>query len=124
MPVTSAATLVLKIDSLLNAAVWLLVSLAVIFIIWNTVQFIRFASSDDRKKYQAGILWGIVGLAVILSIWGLTYILLNTFGTDRYGAPSEQQIKSLVPSKNSASSGTGAICTTVYGSQVITVPCQ
>ena len=79
-PVTDANSLLLKVDSFFNVAVWVLISLSILFVVWNVVQFIRHAASDDRKTYQNGILWGIVGLAVILSIWGLVNILGNTFG--------------------------------------------
>jgi len=81
--VTDLPTLINKIDDLVNSAIWLLVSLAVIFIVWNSVQFIlKAGDSEARKTYQAAIMWGIVGLFVILSIWGLVNILNNTFGVE------------------------------------------
>ena len=78
-----------RVDYFINTGVWLLVSLAVLFIVWHSVQFIRHAGGEDRKTYQNAIMWGIVGLAVILSIWGLVAILTNTFGTSGVNAPAQ-----------------------------------
>ena len=66
-----------------NMFTYLLIALAVIFIIWNIVMYFIKGSSDETARSKAGqsILWGIVGLFVILSIWGLVNILMNTFRT-------------------------------------------
>ena len=79
--INSADDVVDRVDYFINTGVWLLVSLAVLFIVWHSVQFIRHAGGEDRKTYQNAIMWGIVGLAVILSIWGLVNIVRNTFTT-------------------------------------------
>ena len=81
--ITDANSLVAKLTSLGNVATTILIALAVIYIIWHTVQFIMNASNEEeRAKNRTGILWGIVGLAIILSIWGLVALLTNTFKTD------------------------------------------
>lgn len=79
--ITDANTLVFKLTNLGNTFIGILIAFAVIWIIFNVVRFI-VSSSEKRKEYQGGILWGIVGLFVILSIWGLVRILTNTFRTD------------------------------------------
>ena len=101
--VTNADTLITKIDDLVNSAVWLFISLAVLFIIWNAVMFIIKAGTDDRKKYQSAVLWGIVGLFVILSIWGLVYILSNTLSVDNGSGQTNAQdsVNSLILKKPS-----------------------
>ena len=98
-PVTDANSLINKVDDLINVAVWMLVSLAVLFIVWNGVQFIRHsASPDDRGTYRDAMLWGVVGLFLIISIWGLVLILQGTFGTNTTSnAPTSSQIRNLVP---------------------------
>jgi hypothetical protein len=68
-----------------------LVSLAVIYIIWNVVQYFIKPSEGDRKDAGMNILWGIIGLFVIVSIWGLVNIFTNTFKT----APTNQPIPNL-----------------------------
>ncbi len=71
-----------KLSSIGNVVVYLLVALAVIFIVWNTVIYVIKGSGEEgRSKAGMNILWGIVGLFVIVSIWGLVNILTNTFST-------------------------------------------
>ncbi len=61
---------------------YILVALAVIFIVWNVVMYIiKPAASDDKAAASKNILWGIVGLFIIVSIWGLVNILTNSFKT-------------------------------------------
>ena len=61
---------------------YILVALAVIFIVWNVVIYIiNPAGSESRAEAGKAILWGIVGLFIIVSIWGLVNILTNSFKT-------------------------------------------
>jgi len=82
-PVVDANTLQNKLINLGNMFTYILIALAVIFIIWNVVMYLIKGGSDEaaRSKAASSILWGVVGLFVILSIWGLVNILLNTFST-------------------------------------------
>lgn len=81
--IQDANSLTVKLTSLGNTVIGLLIAFAVIYIIWHAVLFIVNASNEEkRNEHRSGILWGIVGLAVILSIWGLVAILTNTFRTD------------------------------------------
>ena len=91
-PITDVNGLSSRIIGIGNIVAYLLVSLAVIFIIWNVVIYL-IKSSGDEGKSKAGmnILWGIVGLFVIVSIWGLVNILTNTFKT----TPTTQAIPNL-----------------------------
>jgi NhaP-type Na+/H+ or K+/H+ antiporter len=86
-PITDANSLSVKLTSIGNTVIGLLISLAVLWIIVNAVRFIM-AGPDDRTAIRASILWGIAGLAVILSIWGLVAILTGTFVTNNQ-APVE-----------------------------------
>jgi len=99
--VTDADSLITKISDLVNATVWLFISLAVLFIIWNALQFIRQTDSAERSKYQSTILWGIVGLFIILSIWGLVNILDNTFNVGNFQGQgnASNNINSLIPTR-------------------------
>ena len=108
--ITDANSLIWKIDDLVSAVVWLLVSLAVIFIVWNAVQFIRHSDDAKRKESQMAVIRGIVGLAVILSIWGLVYILRNTFWTDdiRGEINAQGSINNLILKNPSRPSSPGA----------------
>ena len=88
--ITDVNTLTQKFTNLGNTFLGVLIAVAVIWIIFNTVRFIVKADSDDRKKYQSAILWGILGLFIILSVWGLVRILTNTFNTGSNNAPTQQ----------------------------------
>jgi hypothetical protein len=76
--------LVEKLTGVGNVALYLLVSLAVIYIVWNIVQYFIKGGADDtvRKTAGMGILWGIVGLFLIVSLWGIVNVLLGTFKTN------------------------------------------
>ncbi len=74
-----------------NVFTYILVAVAVIYIIWNVVQYFIKPSEGDRKDAGMNILWGIVGLFIIVSIWGLVNIFTNTFKT----APTNQPIPNL-----------------------------
>ncbi len=90
--------IILKASDIINVLIWFLVSLGVIYIVWNAVQFIRKAGTDDRAQYQSAILWGIVGLFIILSIWGLVNILRRTFniGNAQNQIEAQQDINGLI----------------------------
>ncbi len=79
--ITDANSLTRKLIDIGNVAIYVLISIAVIWIIFRSVQFIMESDSDKRKEHRASIIWGIVGLAIILSIWGLVNIFTNTFRT-------------------------------------------
>jgi hypothetical protein len=97
--ITDANSLTQKLIDLSNVFIYLLISLGVIFVIWNVVMYLIRSGSDEegRKKAQGHILWGLVGLAVILSIWGLVNILTNTFRTMPTTQPIPQASNSNVP---------------------------
>jgi amino acid transporter len=75
--------LITRLATLGDVIVYLLVALAVIFVVYNIVIYL-IKGDDPATKGKAGlnILWGIAGLAIIVSLWGLVNILLNTFGTN------------------------------------------
>lgn len=81
--ITDANSLTRRLVSIGDTVIYLLIALAVIYIVWNVVQYFIKGSDEEgaRKKSGANIFWGIVGLAVILSIWGLVNILTSTFRT-------------------------------------------
>jgi hypothetical protein len=92
MLVTDVNSLTSKIIGIGNIVAYLLVALAVIFIIYNVVIYlVRGADPAAKAKAGGNVLWGIVGLFVIVSVWGLVNILTNTFKT----TPTNQPIPNL-----------------------------
>ena len=68
-------------EAFLNRAVAIIVSLAIVWFIWNVFQYV--IAADEAKKADAKkyMVWGIVAIFVMVSIWGLVAILQSTFGT-------------------------------------------
>ena len=66
---------------ILNKAVPLIISIAVVWFIYNVFMFTIAGDEDKRKAAKTGMVWGIVGIFVMVSIWGLVAILQSTFGT-------------------------------------------
>lgn len=63
----------------LKMALPLLVSLAVVWFMWNVFQYAIAGDEDTKAKAKGGIIWGIVGIFIMVSIWGLVGILSSTF---------------------------------------------
>lgn len=81
--ITNINQLTNRILGIVDVALYILVAVAVIFIVWNVVvYFIKPDGSESRKESGMAIFWGIVGLFIIVSLWGLVGILVNSFGTD------------------------------------------
>lgn len=75
-----------------NMIIYILVSLAVLFIVYNVVMYVvKGNAADEKKTAGLNVLWGIIGLAVIVSIWGIVNIFTGTFTT----TPTTQPIPNL-----------------------------
>ena len=82
-PITDINGVSTTLVSIGNMVIYLLMALAVIFIVWNIVMFmIKASDPEGRKGASTNVLWGIVGLVIIISIWGLVNIFTNTFRTN------------------------------------------
>lgn len=90
-PITNVNNLTSRALGIGNTFTYILVALAVIYIVWNVVQYFIKSEGGDRTAAGMNIIWGIVGLFVIVSIWGLVNILTNTFKT----TPTDQAIPNL-----------------------------
>ena len=82
--INNANDLFHRLASIGSVAVYLLVSLGVVYITYSIVMYFIKGKEGDESRRQAGlqILWGIIGLAIIISLWGLVNILVGTFGTN------------------------------------------
>ncbi|MFA5651859.1 MAG: hypothetical protein WC933_00650 [Candidatus Paceibacterota bacterium] len=67
----------------LNRAVPFIISIAVVYFIFNVFKYAVLSGGDEEKKKEAKtqMIWGIVALFVMVSVWGLVAILQATFGT-------------------------------------------
>ncbi len=90
-PITNVNNLSARLLGIGNTFTYLLVALAVIYIVYNVVQYMIKPAGAEREGALANIGWGILGLFIIVSIWGLVNILTNTFKT----TPTNQPIPNL-----------------------------
>lgn len=98
-PITNVNNLSTRFIGIGNIAAYILVAVAVLYIIWNVVQYMIKPPGSEREGALANIGWGILGLFIIVSIWGLVNILTNTFKT----TPTNQAIPNL--GNNTANGG-------------------
>ena len=81
-PVNNVNQLSTRILGIFNIVIYLLVALAVLFIVYNVVMYlVRGGNPEEKSKAGGNILWGIVGLVVIVSIWGIVGLITNSFST-------------------------------------------
>ena len=81
-------TLVQKFVYYLNLALPILISIAVIWFVWQVIKYTISGDEDKKKEAKSGIIWGIVGLFIIVSVWGLVDFLANTLDITQGGGPS------------------------------------
>ena len=77
-----------KFTYLGNAFITVIISLAVLYIIFNVFRYLVAGGEEDRKKGGMAILYGVLALVIILSIWGLVGIIRSTFNTGNQVAPT------------------------------------
>jgi len=91
-PVLDVNDVTVRALSFGDTVIYILVALAVIFIVYNVV-FYLIKPNDSAERTTAGlnILWGIVGLFIIVSIWGLVNIFTNSVAT----VPTDENLPNL-----------------------------
>lgn len=90
-PITNVNNLSTRLIGIGNIVTYILVALAVLYIVYNVVQYMIKPAGGEREGALANIGWGVLGLFIIVSIWGLVNILTNTFKT----TPTNQAIPNL-----------------------------
>lgn len=64
----------------IKPAIWLIMSLAVVYFLWSIAQvIINSDNMDQREELKKRAVWGIIAIFVMTSVWGLVNILVNTF---------------------------------------------
>ena len=73
----------LIITSFLTPATWLIMSLAVVFFLWNIMMVIKNSdNSEELSKFKDKAIWGIVAIAVMVSMWGLVNFVTGSLDLD------------------------------------------
>lgn len=66
-------------NTLLNAAIGLLITLAIIAFFWGLVRYLFGAGSEGKTEGLRIMLMGVITIFVMVSIWGLVRLLQSTF---------------------------------------------
>ncbi len=76
------------LKGIINAIIPLLISIAVLTLIWGIVKFVTSAGDEEKRKEGKDLMiYGIIGLFIMVSIWGLVGVLVSTFGLGEGSAP-------------------------------------
>jgi succinate dehydrogenase/fumarate reductase cytochrome b subunit len=86
------------LKELIDSTVVLLVSVAVVYFIWNVIRYVIAGEEDKKEAAKTHMVWGIVAIAVIVSVWGLVALLQNVFlGSE--GVQGVNGLDKLIPKK-------------------------
>lgn len=80
-------TLISKATGVLSSILVFLISLSVVWFVWNVISYTMSSDEDKRSKAKDQMIWGIVAIAVAVSVWGLVHLLQGIFGLNQ-GATS------------------------------------
>jgi uncharacterized membrane protein len=70
-----------KIADLLNKALPILISFAVVYFAWKVIQY-TISDGDKREDAKWGIFYGVIGLFAIVAVWGLVMFVSESLGVD------------------------------------------
>ena len=66
------------IAQIINPAIVILVTLALVVFIWGIVQMIYGANNEEKRTQgKRHLIWGLVGLFIMLTVKGLLAIIQN-----------------------------------------------
>lgn len=57
----------------------IVISLCVVWIIWNAFNYFVAQSPEGKKEGGMAVLYGVIALFVIFSIWGIVNVFRNSF---------------------------------------------
>ena len=80
------------LGNFLGRAVPLIISLAVVWFLFQVFRYAVAGNEEDKAKAKTQMIWGIVGIFVMVSVWGLVAILQSTFGTTGVGPNLQNQL--------------------------------
>ena len=80
-------TIIIRISGLVNTAVPIFFTLALIVFIWGVIKYVLAGGDTEKKKQGMSlIMYGIIGLFAIFAVWGLVKVIANTFSIDTGGS--------------------------------------
>jgi hypothetical protein len=94
--VTNAGTLFDTVSKILNSVIVILISLAVVWLIYGVFKYMIAGDEEEKKKGKSIVIYGVIALFVMISVWGLVRILVNTFGLENQQI-RKQELPSVPP---------------------------
>ena len=80
---TTLADILWTLSDLVNIAIPIVVSLALLAFFWGLAMFIFQSGDTEKRKNGLQIMiWGIIVLFVIVSLWGIINVLQYTFNVE------------------------------------------
>ncbi len=73
------------IGNLINQAIPILISAAVLWFIIGIIRFVIAGDADKKADARRTVIQGLIGLFIIVSMWGIVFFIGNTFGVGSVG---------------------------------------
>lgn len=83
-------------SQLLQLVLVFLISLSVVWFIWNVIKYSMSSDEDGKEKAKSQMINGIIAIAVTVSLWGIVALLQNAFGLDG-GNSAPNDINRMIP---------------------------
>lgn len=69
-----------KLAGLINGAVGLFITLAIVIFFWGLIKYLWSISSEEAHKGLSTMFFGIIAIFIMVSVWGIVALLQNSFG--------------------------------------------
>ena len=83
-------------SELLQLVLIFLISLAVVWFIWNVIKYSMSGEEDGKEKAKSQMINGIIAIAVTVSVWGIVALLQTAFGVG-VGNSAPTDINGMIP---------------------------
>lgn len=93
--------LMTQIGQLLQLVLAVLISLAVVWFIWNVIKYSMSSEEDGKEKAKSQMINGIIAIAVTVSLWGIVGLLQDAFGL-KTGNTVPNDINRMIPGGSNA----------------------
>lgn len=71
------------ISSFVKPVTWLIMSLAVVFFLWNMMMVVKNSDNpEELEKFKGKAVWGVVAIAAMVSMWGLVNFVTGSLSLD------------------------------------------
>lgn len=80
-----------QIENLVNAAIPILMALALLLFVWGVIKYFILGADDEtnRETGRQYMLYAIIGLVAIVAVWGIVNLVVQILGTGYGTAPAQ-----------------------------------